>query len=119
MLDRIAYLHDDDSKYTGMSTQMNVLRNILNKLGLPIRYTYLNFATTITGITYGSNQTVLDTTYVINDNFYDEDGTPFTCRKVLESILQPYGAFIMQNNGDYIVTDVHSLASNSMSSARR
>lgn len=43
------------------------------------------------------------------ENFYDEDGGPMTYKEVLESILQPLGARIIQRGRVIIVYDFHSL----------
>lgn len=43
------------------------------------------------------------------ENFYDEDGGPMTYKEVLESILQPLGARIIQRGRVIFVYDFHSL----------
>ena len=65
-----------------------------------------------------ADETVLHKTFIQNANFYNEDEEPETLRVVLESILRPYGAFIIQDRGVLIVTDVHAIATDSVTTAK-
>ncbi len=107
LLDRINYLQADGSKYTGIVSQWDVLKIILAKLNLPLFYLKV-FLSTTHG-TIPAQQTIFHTTYVNNDNFYDEDGEPATMRSVLESLLRPYGAFIVQDEGSVTITDLNAV----------
>lgn len=119
ILSRMKYLDTNGNKYTGLDSQFNILKTILSKLDLDILNTYLYLSTIVTGGLIGVGQTLLNNTYVVNENFYDEDGEPMNCRQVLESILSTYGAFIIQCNGNYYITDIHALASGSLSPVLR
>lgn len=114
LLDRMNYLQADGSKFTGISSQFDVLKFILEKLNLPILNTYIYLSTAVTGATTTGGQTALDVTYVNNSNYYNEDGEPETLRTVLESILRPYGAFITQSNGSLFITDVQQISTGSL-----
>lgn len=114
LLNRMYYLDDSGEKFTGISTQFEVLQFILQKLNLPLLNVNIYLSTTLPGITVLSDETILHHSYVINSNFYNEDGDPETLRTVLESILQPYGAFICQMAGSLFITDVHALAGASL-----
>jgi hypothetical protein len=114
LLDRMNYLQADGSKFTGISTQFDVLKFILEKLNIPLLNTYIYLSTAVTGATTTGGQTAFDVTHVMNANFYNEDGEPETLRKVLESILRPYGAFITQANGCLFITDVQQISTGSL-----
>ena len=49
--------------------------------------------------------------YVNTANFYDEDGEPMTCRKVLEAVLQPLALRLVQRNGTLQIFDLNAAAS--------
>jgi len=110
LLDRLYYVQSDGSKYTGISTQFDILKLILQKLGLPWTSLYVALSTTIVGVTPATSETIFHNTYVQNSNFYDEDGTALSLRELLESILKPYGAFIQQSFGNLYITDINLVA---------
>jgi hypothetical protein len=110
LLERLNYVQSDGSKYTGLTTQWQVIQNIINKLDLPYNNVYVSLSTTITGITLSASETIFHKTYCNNQNWYNEDGDAETCRKVLESILQPYGCFIIQDRCSLYVVDINTLA---------
>jgi hypothetical protein len=105
LLDRLYYVQLDGSHYTGISSQFDILKLILNRLNLPFTYIYIYLSTVITGVTNGEGESLLNHTYVMNSNFYNEDGEASTLREVLESILKPYGAFITQSNSNLYILD--------------
>jgi len=103
----------DGSLYTGVTSQFNILQTIFQKVGLPFNLLKICVSTTFSGQTIANGNTIFHQTYVDNANYINEDGTPETLRKVLESILEPYGCIIFQLAGNIIITDIHNLASNS------
>jgi len=112
LLDRMYYLGDEGGKsfkFTGITSQWEVLTYILGKINLPFTSYNIGLSTTISGVSFNSNETIFHKTYVINSNFYNEDGDSETLRTILESILQPYGAFIIQRNGSIYITDIQSI----------
>jgi len=119
ILDRMNYINDDGSKITGISSQIDVLKFILEKMNLPFAGITISLSTTATGTTIGAEETLLHVTHIVNANYYNEDGDPETLRTVLESILQPYGAFITQVNGTLFITDVHTIAAGASVTANR
>lgn len=48
--------------------------------------------------------------YVLSDNFYDEDGQAMTLREVLEEVLKPFDLHIQQKCGNIHIFDWHSLS---------
>lgn len=106
LLDRMYYLDENGFKYTGTtSTQWEVISNILLRLDLLWSAVFVKIDTTCSMITLESDETIFHKTYIRNDNFYDEDGKPMTCRKVLESILKPYGAFLTITDNTVYISD--------------
>ena len=124
LLDRInyvqnSYLDAGASGYTyvfysGITTQWEVLTNILTKLGLPYNDIRIGLSTTSRDFTIGNYETIFHKTFIINTNYINESLEPETCRKVLEGILQPYGAFIQQVNGSIYITDLNYIANNNI-----
>lgn len=47
--------------------------------------------------------------YLLNENFYDEDGEAKTYREVLESVLQPFALRIVQKGGKVYIYDLNAL----------
>ena len=119
LLDRMNYINDDGSKITGISSQIDVLKFILEKMNLPFAGITIYLSTEATGTTPTDEETLLHVTHIVNANYYNEDGEPETLRTVLESILQPYGAFITQVNGTLFITDVHTIAAGTSVTANR
>lgn len=110
ILDRINYVDSGKVPYTGIDSQWTVITNILTKLNLPINDIRVGVSTTCVNFTPSSIETIFHKTLIINDNYINETGEPETCRKVLEGILAPYGAFIIQCNGSIYITDLNFVA---------
>jgi hypothetical protein len=135
LLDRINYITPSDIElvelpighfvenglkpYTGISSQWTVITNILTKLNLPVNYILVGISTVSNDFTPASSETIFHKTLVINDNYVNETLEPETCRTVLEGILKPYGAFIIQNNGSIYITDLNFLANNNNQTFKR
>jgi len=98
--------------YTGISSQWTVITNILKRLNLPINNILVGLSTVSNDFDLAYNETIFHKTLVINRNYVNESDEPETCRKVLEGILQPYGAYIIQCNGSIIITDLNFIANN-------
>lgn len=125
LLERMEYLQTNGTAYTGFSTNWDIIKIILLKLGISWNNVYVYLSTTCEEVTqYIGNipvlENILEKTYSNNQNYYDEDvtddypyGKPMSCRDVLESILTPFGAHIQIINGNVYITDINNLASNS------
>lgn len=112
ILDRLSYVNDDNSNYSGITSQWEIMKRIFNRINLPFNSinSSLWYYYSIDNVVIQSGETIFHNVYIKNANFYDEDGTPFTLRKVLESILKPYGAYIIQLRGDIFILDNNSIA---------
>lgn len=110
LLERMNYLDTSGNKYIGLDTQWNVIKNILLKLGLEWNNLFISLSTTSNNFSIGSNETIFHKTYLNNQNWYNEDNDPETCRDVLEHILKIYGCFIIQDNASLYIVDVNTIA---------
>lgn len=110
LMDRFRFLQSDETRYIGLKSKWEIIQICLNKVGLSYNDIRIKLATTFTDFSGDSDSTILHESYVNCANFYDEDGKGMTMREVIESILAPYGAFIVQDNGSIYITDIHTLA---------
>lgn len=115
LLDRMHFLDVADPNnpinYTGIKSIFDLIQIALNRVGLPYVNLYISLSTTFTGQTVAVNSTVLHETYIDSANFYDEDNAPETLRKVIESVLAPFGGVITQIGGDIWITDINTIGS--------
>jgi len=111
LMDRFFFLQSDGNIYEGVKSEFELLQIVLDKINLPYQYLFIYLSTTIPGITPSVDESLLHYSYVNCSNFYDEDNQPMTLREVLDSILAPYGAFIIEVNSNIYIIDIHSLAS--------
>lgn len=93
-LDKIPFLDDDGNQLTGSYKQIEVIAWILRKLklGLQIRSGCNLYAT---GMDTAATDDPLDQAYVDVERYYLIKQEP-TCRDVLQYILEPYGAQVIQ-----------------------
>ena len=119
LLDRMYYVQNDGTPFTGIISQFDILKFIYSKLDLPLEYTYIGLSTTSPDFTIGDSETIFHKQFINNSNFYDEDNVAFTLREVLESILKPLGAFMFQDRGNIFITDLTSLVDSSTFSCKR
>lgn len=111
ILDKIKFM-DGSSKYTGIKTKWEILEIVLTKWGLLdlVDNIKVFLATTSTDISLDASEVILHKSYVSCENYYDEDGEAASCRKVLNDILAPYGAFLTIIGTDICITDINTLA---------
>lgn len=110
LLERIQFLQDDGSLYTGVKSFFEILTICIDRIELPFSAINIALSTTSTLITIAADETLFHHQYIDCANFINEDGDAETMRKVLESILQPFGAVITQESGSLWVTDINSKA---------
>lgn len=108
LLDRYRFVDENNEYYSGNKSLWEIISIIVSKIGLEYNSIKVALSTSVTGMT----QTVLHSSFINCANFYDEDNLPMTMRKVLDSILQPWGAYIIQDNGSLNIVDLHTLAAN-------
>ena len=89
------FLDRDGNPYSGVTSLILILSNILDRLdlALPIRV-----AANISNATH-SGVLPFEETLIDVDGFYENDGTPWDCSRVLQSIIESFGAKIVQDGG--------------------
>ena len=110
LMDRFRFLQSDETKYVGLKSKWELIQICLNKVGLSYNDIRIKLATTFADFSGAADSTILHESYVNCANFYDEDGLAMTMREVIESILAPYGAFIVQDNASIYISDIHTIA---------
>lgn len=96
-LGSLDFLDKDGNKFIGKNNLVNIVVSILSKLSLSIN---IRIACNVREDTHSTNNSnAFFETYQEMSSFYEDDGTPWTCERVLQSILIPFGAKIVQENG--------------------
>lgn len=112
LLERL-YFYDTDGlrfdDYTQTMTYWGAINEILSRLNLPWKNLYFKLSTTSSEITLAAGENILMHHHTRMDNWYNEDGEAETMRKVLEELLRPFGAIMLIDNADIIITDINSL----------
>lgn len=119
LLKRMYYLTSGGAKYTGIVTQWTILQNIINKLNLPYTYINVGIGTTFsTGYDSSASENIFSNTYISNANFYNEDGDAESLDTVLKGILEPYGAFMFQSDGELWIMDMQTMYNSTLTYKR-
>ena len=108
LMDRFKFVDTNKANITGVKSQFDIIKLIFQKIALPFNELKICLSTSFYNQT--NTDTILHQTYIDCNNFINEDGEAETLRKVIEGILQPYGAIIFQLKGNIIITDIHNLA---------
>ena len=110
LMDRLFFNESDSSNFTGMKSEWEIIQIVLDKIGLSYNDIRISLSTTFSDFTGAAYSTIIHESFIDSANFYDEDNKPMTLREVIESILTPYGAFIVQSNGSVYITDINTIA---------
>jgi hypothetical protein len=94
-LEEELFLDRDENKYDGLFTLIKLVSVILDRLDLQLK---IRLGVNISEDSHNGVKP-FDETQIDVASFYDEDGVPWTCSDVLKSILQPFGAKIVQDGG--------------------
>lgn len=93
---------------TGVCTIQDVIDTCITAMG--IKYNGVQkFISTKTS-QYGSAIN-FSSLYVLNDNFYDEDGEAMTMREVLDEVLRPFALRMVQKGGYLYIFDMNAVYS--------
>lgn len=109
LLERINYIQPNGMNYSGFTSIFEVIQNCLTKLNLEWNNIFVGLSTWSNEIEYVANSTILHQTFVYNENFYDEDGFPMSCREVVETILKPFAAYLQIINANVYISDINYL----------
>lgn len=111
VLERLKYLDSSGNRFTGVPTLIQQLKRCFDSLSLPFSKLYIGCSTGTPSLTIASSETVLHVVHMMDDNFYDEDEKPMSCREVVESILQPFALMMVQKDGNVYIYDYNTLYS--------
>lgn len=96
-LSNLDFVDKSGNRLTGNYTLISIVQTIVSKLDLNIG---IRVACNINEVDQRTtSSTCFEDTYVSTDGFLDEDDKPWNCERVLISILLPFGAKIVQENG--------------------
>lgn len=91
---------------TGICSIQDVIDDCIAQMGIKYSgvHKYISTKTSSSGSTIN-----LSSLYVVNDNFYDEDGEAMTMREVLEEVLRPFALRMVQKGGYFYIFDMNSV----------
>lgn len=101
-LEELEFLDKDGNKLSGKMTLIKIIALILNKLSLQLQ---IQTALNISEDTEDDLQALEETQHETSA-FYEDNGTPWTCARVLRALLMPFGAKIVQENGTWNIVRV-------------
>lgn len=93
---------------TGVCSIQDVINACVEQMG--IKYNGIQKYISTKTSNYGSVIN-LSTLYVLNDNFYDEDGEAMTMREVLDEVLRPFALRMVQKGGYLYLYDLNAIYS--------
>jgi len=103
----LSYVDSDGLQFSGKQTQLEIISNCLNRIGLD-----QNINTNI-DIYYTGLSTSLDVLDNVNYNvdrfIKDDEETIMSCEEVLRDILEPYNAQIVSWNGEWWIYKLNQL----------
>lgn len=111
-LQNLDFLDDTGNKLTGSLSIIKLIAFVFKKLGLSLSFRVaLNMYAS--GFSTGAANDPLDQTYINDlDSFYEDDGTAWKCDRVIEAILAPFGAKIVQAEGYWNIIHIEEQTDN-------
>lgn len=109
-LNNLPFLDESNNVVEGLRTLIEILFICMDKTGLDFDiYSAVNrFAD---GMNTANTDDPLAQTYIDCASFYDDDGTPKTCFDVIQMLLKPFGAFIIQHNQAWWIVETEEQTS--------
>jgi hypothetical protein len=102
LLENEPFVDRDGNHYTGTITLIYIVSEILDKLDLDLS---IRIGANISENSHNGVKPFEETQYKAI-SFYEEDGTPWECTRVLRSVLMPFGAKIVQEGGYWNIVRV-------------
>ena len=98
----------DRLKFEKNSNKLWSLRSLYN---LCIQATGIHYSalSEYVSTTRAGGGSLLNGTYLIDDNFFDEDDEPMTLREVLDETLRPFALRMIQKDGHVIIYDINAV----------
>jgi hypothetical protein len=94
-------------------TGKGTLREVIEQCLAASEITYLDLTPYISTTIPNVAGSILDNCVLSYGNFYDEDGTAWNVREVLDEVLRPFALRLTQRAGRIFVYDINSVASQS------
>lgn len=101
-LESLEFLDKDGNKLKGKESIIKIIAIILNKLSLQLS---ISVACNISEDSQDANAP-LEHTYHEMSSFYEENGDPWNCSRVILALITPFGAKIVQENGVWNIVRV-------------
>lgn len=94
---------------TGLMTVKDIISTCITRAGVNIGG--LNTSLISTSVYSYSNapKLTLEEVYALQENFFDEEGTPMTVMDVMKSVLQPFTLRLIQKNGMIWIYDLNGI----------
>ncbi|MBK5721379.1 hypothetical protein JGH11_10890 [Dysgonomonas sp. Marseille-P4677] len=112
ILERLKFLKGEETRFNDITTLINQLKRVFDKLGLPFSKLYIGCTTTLKGITLADSETIFHKLYIQSSNFYDEDGAACKCDEVIKGILEPFGMMMVQLDANVYIYDYNTVKKN-------
>ena len=101
-LENLSFVDESGIPFSGLMSEIEILRRALNRskilksIEANVRINYLGMDT---------SKCVLEEVYNITDRFYkdDEKSTLMSCKEVIDSILEPYGAVLISCGDKWVI----------------
>ena len=110
LLENIKFLNSDGYAYQGAMSEIDILVRCLELTGLDMQFRLynMNLYYSVDENAPVTTNTAIKTTYVNTDRYAndDQEGSVFTAKEVLESLLKKYGAFITQQNNQWHIVRI-------------
>ena len=106
LMENTEYLDDSGNKLAGRARLIDILWTCFKKANPTILTIWSGINKFATGMSIGGDNDPLDKTYIRQESFYETDGTPWTCKRVMEAILKPFGAEVIQQEGRWNIVEV-------------
>lgn len=122
LLSRIKFTYFNGNsyvKYEGIDSMWLILMRVLYKIKLPWDFIYVGVSASIPEVELDTDETIFEHLYLNTANYYNEDDEPESCRTVLEEMLKPFCAFIIQTGGSLIITDAHYISAGTTKSFKK
>lgn len=110
VFERLDYVQLNGEEYIEIRSHWEMILDIVERNGLPFSHINVALSTVVSGMTH--TNTILHDVCVSGRNFYDEEKEPMNMYEVLESMLKPYSARIIQYDGQLWIYDIHTVADN-------
>lgn len=105
-LENLAYVDNDGLQILGIESEIKIIAKALKRCGLELPI-YTKIRTRYKGLSNSLDG--LSNVKIAQERFQRTDDTIMSCKEVIDSILNKYGACICQYNGAWFIYDLFSI----------